>query len=823
MSGRRSSSGPRYPRSARLNETLREVIAEELVRIDDERLAFVTITAIDVDNELNRAIVYFDSLDGEDGDADDPRGARASTAGGSRRRSTARCGRRRRRSSTSGPTTSSAPPSGSRTSSATDRDRPRRATRVTVARRRPPTVHGLAIVDKPAGVTSHDVVGMLRRRLGERRVGHAGTLDPERHRACSSSASATVTRLLRFVGDGSQALHRRGRARRRDRHARRRRRGRRRRHDMAAVTVDDARRVVAEHLVGADRAGAADGVGDPASTAGGCTSWPARASRSSAAPRPVTVDRFDVAADRRSGWCSRIDVDVLGGHVRPHARRRPRPPARRRRPPAQPAPHRRRPVHDRRGARRPTSASCSPARGACAASPVVDVDDATAALIANGRVLPAPDGRRPVGGRRDPAAGCSPSTSRSATGEAKPAGRARRRQHRAVTVSAVGIGRRRRGGRVASQAVQVDHRSRRQPPWPGERTVVTIGAYDGVHLGHQAVIADVRRLAAARRRPVRRAHVRPPPGHDRAPRVGAAAADRPRAALELLAATGIDATVVVTFDEAQSKEPPEEFVERVLVECLAVKVVVVGEDFHFGSHRDGNVALLSELGARARLRRRPDPPRRRAPTASTSRSAARPSAGPSPAARSSWRPRMLGRPARGARHGRRRRPARPAARVPDGQRRGAQLDLPARRRRLRRLVRAARRRRPPVRDQPRPPPDVLRARRPLAARGPPARLRRRPLRRAGAGPLRPLPAQRAQVRRHRRASRRSSRTTSSTPASCCRATEPGRHGGFLRRLRCPARTELASDAVRGGVRASGQASSTRRISSAATPVSSSYS
>ena len=68
MSGRRSSSGPRYPRSARLGETLREVIAEELVKIDDERLAFVTVTAIDVDNEMNRAIVYFDSLDGEDAD-----------------------------------------------------------------------------------------------------------------------------------------------------------------------------------------------------------------------------------------------------------------------------------------------------------------------------------------------------------------------------------------------------------------------------------------------------------------------------------------------------------------------------------------------------------------------------------------------------------------------------------------------------------------------------------------------------------------------------------------------------------------------------------
>jgi len=60
----------RYPRTARLNQSLREVIAEALTRIDDERLDMVTITSIDVDQEMNRAIVYFDSLLGEDGDAD---------------------------------------------------------------------------------------------------------------------------------------------------------------------------------------------------------------------------------------------------------------------------------------------------------------------------------------------------------------------------------------------------------------------------------------------------------------------------------------------------------------------------------------------------------------------------------------------------------------------------------------------------------------------------------------------------------------------------------------------------------------------------------
>jgi ribosome-binding factor A len=68
--GRRNAGGHRYPRSARVGETLREIIAEELVRIDDERLTFVTVTGIEVDDELNRAHVYFDSLVGEDGDAE---------------------------------------------------------------------------------------------------------------------------------------------------------------------------------------------------------------------------------------------------------------------------------------------------------------------------------------------------------------------------------------------------------------------------------------------------------------------------------------------------------------------------------------------------------------------------------------------------------------------------------------------------------------------------------------------------------------------------------------------------------------------------------
>jgi ribosome-binding factor A len=58
----------RHERTARLSETLREVIAEELAKLDDDRLTMVTITSVDVDSEMNRGVVYFDSIHGEGGD-----------------------------------------------------------------------------------------------------------------------------------------------------------------------------------------------------------------------------------------------------------------------------------------------------------------------------------------------------------------------------------------------------------------------------------------------------------------------------------------------------------------------------------------------------------------------------------------------------------------------------------------------------------------------------------------------------------------------------------------------------------------------------------
>jgi len=66
--------------------------------------------------------------------------------------------------------------------------------------RKPAVTHGFVVVDKPAGMTSHDVVGRLRRRFNERRVGHSGTLDPDAT-GVLIVAVGNATRLLQFFGD----------------------------------------------------------------------------------------------------------------------------------------------------------------------------------------------------------------------------------------------------------------------------------------------------------------------------------------------------------------------------------------------------------------------------------------------------------------------------------------------------------------------------------------------------------------------------------------------------------------------------------------------
>jgi len=129
-------------------------------------------------------------------------------------------------------------------------------------------------------------------------------------------------------------------------------------------------------------------------------------------------------------------------------------------------------------------------------------------------------------------------------------------------------------------------------------SVVTIGAYDGLHLGHRAVIDIVRTKAAVMqaasavvtfdRHPA--AVVRP----ESAPRLLTDSGQK----TELLASTGIDLTVMLHFDQRRAAEEAEDFVEEVLVQCLKARAIVVGVDFHFGHLRRGNVALLAAMGER---------------------------------------------------------------------------------------------------------------------------------------------------------------------------------------------------------------------------------
>ena len=98
--------------------------------------------------------------------------------------------------------------------------------------------------------------------------------------------------------------------------------------------------------------------------------------------------------------------------------------------------------------------------------------------------------------------------------------------------------------------------------------------------------------------------------------------------LELLADCGIDRTLVVAFDKARAEESAEDFVKEVLVDELSARLVVVGEDFHFGHGRRGNIELLRRLGARLRVRGgRLGPDRRRAEPVSSTRIRAQLAAG----------------------------------------------------------------------------------------------------------------------------------------------------------------------------------------------------
>jgi riboflavin kinase / FMN adenylyltransferase len=129
-------------------------------------------------------------------------------------------------------------------------------------------------------------------------------------------------------------------------------------------------------------------------------------------------------------------------------------------------------------------------------------------------------------------------------------------------------------------------------------SAVTIGKFDGVHTGHRAVIDRLRSVAAERGLTATVITFDRNPLELLAPEKCPSSLVSNRQKLELLAETGIDATLMVAFDRALADLPPEEFVHRILVDRLHAAAVLVGSDFRFGARGAGDVAMLTALGKR---------------------------------------------------------------------------------------------------------------------------------------------------------------------------------------------------------------------------------
>ncbi|MEZ5243578.1 MAG: bifunctional riboflavin kinase/FAD synthetase [Acidimicrobiales bacterium] len=124
----------------------------------------------------------------------------------------------------------------------------------------------------------------------------------------------------------------------------------------------------------------------------------------------------------------------------------------------------------------------------------------------------------------------------------------------------------------------------------------TIGVFDGVHIGHQEVFRQVREAAAQLGVASAVVTFDDHPAHVVRPESAPQLLTTLEQKLELIAAQGIDYTYVVHFDVERAATHPEVFVREVFVDALHSRVIVVGEDFHFGKGRSGNVAGLRELG-----------------------------------------------------------------------------------------------------------------------------------------------------------------------------------------------------------------------------------
>lgn len=130
-------------------------------------------------------------------------------------------------------------------------------------------------------------------------------------------------------------------------------------------------------------------------------------------------------------------------------------------------------------------------------------------------------------------------------------------------------------------------------------TVLTIGNFDGVHLGHQALLGQL--VARARRlaMPATVLTFEPQPReyfaalrHQDPPRRVSSLREK----IALLSDAGVDAVHVCRFNQALAQMPAEEFIQRLLVGGMGMRHLVIGDDFRFGAGRAGDFNLLGEMG-----------------------------------------------------------------------------------------------------------------------------------------------------------------------------------------------------------------------------------
>lgn len=129
-----------------------------------------------------------------------------------------------------------------------------------------------------------------------------------------------------------------------------------------------------------------------------------------------------------------------------------------------------------------------------------------------------------------------------------------------------------------------------------QHCVATIGNFDGVHRGHDAVFQRLIELGREHQLPATVITFEPLPTEFFAPEQAPARLTRLREKAWVMADKGIDTLLVLRFDEALARLDPQTFVSRLLVDGLAVRSLLVGDDFRFGQGRCGDFTLLRELG-----------------------------------------------------------------------------------------------------------------------------------------------------------------------------------------------------------------------------------